>query len=49
MSVCVCVYLHQADDNLYNSINDSTTLLLSAKQNIFNNLVDFFKIWLSLF
>ena len=32
----VYVYLHQAEDNLFVSLYDSTNLLLSAKQNICN-------------
>ena len=31
----ICVYLHQAENNLFVSLYDSKTLLLSAKQILF--------------
>ena len=39
----VYVYLHQAEDNLSVSLYDSTTMLLSAKQKLFNQIFTYNK------
>ena len=43
-NTCVYVYLHQAQDNLFIYFYDSTTLLLSAKQKLFNEYLIIYNI-----